>query len=191
MTNYFLDKNSTFAPKTFPIIDLGDYILREQGENDIADFFAYFSDPKVAQYILCPPIKNIEEARRELYYWRNLFYNNQGIYFAIADKKDNKMIGSIGFNNYNSLHQRIELSYDLAHAYWRRGIMTKAINAVVNYVFNNMPINRIEAYCASQNTSSILLLKKCKFIQEGLLRGHRLHLGKFEDVYIFSLLKQY
>ena len=98
------------------------------------------------------------------------------------------MIGSIGFNNYNSIHKRIELSYDLACNYWQKGIMTKSIKTVADYIFNNWQINRVEAFCAIENESSIKILQKCGFTKEGRLRQHRIHQGKAEDVFIFSLL---
>ena len=176
--------------KNFPTLDIKDYILREQEEDDLNDFFEYFSDPNVNKYILCNPVTCLEDARKELYYWRNLYYNNQGIYFAIADKKNNKMIGSIGINNINQHHQRAELSYDLASPYWQKGIMTKAINVVANYVFLNSDINRIEAFIAIDNIASKKLLAKCNFTFEGTLRHHRIHLGKKVDVYIYSYLRQ-
>ncbi len=189
MSNYFLNENNLTNRRIFPFIDIGEYILREQDENDISSFFEYYTDPIVNKYILCPPIKDLEEARKELYYWRNLFYNNHGIYFAIADKKNNKMIGSIGFNNYRPNHQRIELSYDLAFNYWRKGIISNAINNLVKYIFKNWKINRIEAFVATENIASIKLLQKCKFTNEGTLRQHRIHNNRMIDVCVFSLIK--
>lgn len=173
---------------TFPTIDLGDYILREKQDFDIPAFFNYFSDPKVNQYIICPPVTTIEEARSELQYWRGLFYRNLGIYFAIADKKTNQMIGSIGLNNFSQFHNRIEISYDLAKEYWRQGISTKAIKATLKYGFESLKVNRIEAFTATANEASKNLLQKCDFTLEGTLRQHRYHQGKYIDVYSFSFL---
>ena len=178
--------------KSFPTIDLGEFILREKCESDVVDFFAYYSDPEVNKFILCEMPRDLEEARRELNYWRNIFYQNDGIYFAIADKKTNKLIGSIGLTSYNSYQGRIEISYDLAANYWRQGIMTKAIFAVVEYAFSNYPqgrINRVEAFVSTANIASKNLLLKCGFVLEGILREHRYHRGKYVDVYCFSILR--
>lgn len=177
-----------FDEKVFPVIDLGDYILREKTADDVEDFFAYYSDPEVNKFILCDIPQNLEDARRELYYWRNIFYQNDGIYFAIARKDTNQLIGSIGLTSNNFYHKRIELSYDLAKEYWRQGIMSKAIFAVTKYAFEEMRINRIEAFTAVDNEPSKNLLLKCGFNLEGCLREHRLHRGKFVDVDIFSFL---
>ena len=175
--------------KKFPEIDLGDHILREQQESDVPEFFNYYTDPEVSKYILADIPKTLEETKYELNYWRNIFYRSEGIYFAIAQKSDDKMIGSIGLTTYSKYHNRIELSYDLSRQYWNQGIMTKSIQALTKYTFETLKINRLEAITSIFNEASVRLLEKCGFVYEGCLRQHRYHLGKFVDVYSFSLLR--
>lgn len=187
MTNYHHSPD-----KIFPEIDLGEFLLREKSESDVEDFFSYYSDPEVNKFILCEIPRDLEEGRRELNYWRNVFYQNDGIYFAIADKKNNRLIGSIGLTGFNSYQARIEISYDLNKEYWKLGIMTKAIKAVIKYAFENFChgwINRIEAFTSSNNIPSQNLLIKCGFLFEGILRQHRFHRGQYVDVYSYSFLR--
>ena len=177
----------------FPTIDLEKfglegYILREKNINDAEDFLRYFGDKEVNRFILCNIPQNIEESRREVLFWRNVFYSNDGIYFAIARKDNNQMIGSIGLNNHYSQHHRIELSYDLAKEYWRKGVMQSAISAIVDFGFNNLEVNRIEAFMAVDNIPSKNLLLKLNFTLEGILREHRFYKEKYWDVFCFSLL---
>ncbi len=106
----------------FPVIDLGDYILREQTSDDAEDFFHYYADPIVNKYIVSDIPSDIEEARREINYWIEVFNNNDGIYFGIARKDTNQLIGSVGLSSINYRHNRIEASYDLAKEYWDKGI---------------------------------------------------------------------
>jgi len=179
--------------KPFPEIDLGDFYLREKQESDVADFFSYYSDPEVNRFILCEIPRDLEEARKELLYWRNIFYQNDGIYFAIASKENGRMIGSIGLTGFNAYQARIEISYDLDRKYWNRGIMTSAVKALVEYSFGNLhcgKINRLEAFVSTDNLASQRLLLKCGFLFEGVLRQHRYHRGRYVDVCSFSLLRQ-
>jgi len=179
-----------YSHKQFPVIDLGDYVLREKRDSDTADFFHYYTDPEVNKYILCEMPRDLEDARRELLYWRNVFYQNDGIYFAIARKDNDQLIGSIGLTTYNSYHNRIELSYDLAKEYWRQGITTKAIQAVLKYGFEQLKVNRIEAFTSTNNLPLKNLVIKSGFSQEGTLRQHRYHRGTYVDAFSFSLLRQ-
>ncbi len=178
------------SQRTCPIFDLGDVIIREKAETDVEAFLEYYSKPEVNEFILCEIPQTVEDARRELLYWRNIFYRNDGVYFAIADKKTNKMIGSIGITGYNSYQGRIELSYDLDSNYWRRGITKRAIDVILPYAFKEWNVNRIEASISTSNLPSKNLLLKCGFTLEGILRQHRYHRGRFVDVFFFSLLKE-
>ncbi len=185
--------NFTNTIKKFPEIDLGEICLREKQESDVADFFSYYSDPEVSRFILCEMPRDLEEARKELLYWRNVFYQNDGIYFAICEKESNRMIGSIGLTGFNSYQARIELSYDLNKEYWNRGIVTKAAKFLIDYAFNSLHcgwINRLEAFTSVDNIASQKILLKSGFSFEGILRQHRYHRGNYVDVCSFSILRQ-
>jgi ribosomal-protein-alanine N-acetyltransferase len=174
--------------RVFPTIDLGDFILREQTIEDAVDFLEYYSDPEVNKYIVSFIPKTVEEARTEIRYWINVFNYNDGLYFAIARKSDNKMIGSVGVSGINRNHNRVEASYDLAKEYWGKGIMTQALRAVLKYAFEELKFNRIEANAMPENISSKRVLEKCGFVFEGNLRQHRFHNGKYLDIGIYSVL---
>lgn len=192
MQNSYSQQNNIF-----PELSMGDIVLREKQESDVEDFFGYYCNPEVSKYILCDIPETFEGARKELNFWRNIYYRNDGIYYAIALKKTNQMIGSVGLTGYNSYQNRIEISYDLSEKFWRRGVMKNAINKIVNFGFNEFAqrlnkkgLNRIEAFVSTDNVPSKNLLLKCGFTLEGLLRQHRYHKGKFVDVYVFSILKE-
>ncbi|MCE3255853.1 MAG: speG [Rickettsiaceae bacterium] len=174
--------------KAFPVIDLGDYILREQTIEDAEDFLEYYSDPEVSKYIVSFIPRTVEEARAEIKYWINVAQYNDGIYFAIARKSDNKMIGSVGVSGANRHHNRIEASYDLAKEYWGQGIMTTALKAVLKYAFLELKFNRIEAFAMPGNEGSHKVLQKCGFNFEGNLKQHRYHNGKYVDIGIYSIV---
>ncbi len=174
----------------FPIIDLGDYILREQTVEDAEDFFNYYADPEVNKYIVSDIPSNLEEAKREIGYWIEVFNSNDGIYFGIARKDNNQLIGSVGLSSVNYRHNRIEASYDLAKEYWNKGIMTKALREVIKYGFEKMNINRIEAYSLKENTGSRKVLTKCGFVLEGELKQHRRHNGVYKDIGVFSIVSE-
>ena len=67
--------------------------------------------------------------------------------------------------------------------------MSEAIVSIVNYGFNNMNLERIEAFVSPNNTHSIKLLKRMKFKKEGFLKHHYFHNSKMDDSIVFALLK--
>ena len=174
----------------FPIIDLGEkYILREQTILDYQDFYEYFSTPETCKYILSTIPRSLDEAKSEIQYWINLYQRRISIYWAISDKATNKMIGAIGFNDWNRYNNRAEISYDLNKLYWRKGIMSNAMKKVLEFGFNQMGINRIQASTLKENIASWKLLKKCNFLHEGTLNQYRFHNNKFHNIEMYSLTK--
>ena len=177
-----------FYQSPFPTLDLDDqFILREQTLEDTEAFFRYYTDPDVGKYILATKPTTLLDASREVQYCRNLFYTKQGIYWTIARKSDNQMIGAIGLY-VNSMHQRAEITYDLSRDYWRQGITRKAILAVTKFAFGTMKLSRIEAVTRHENIPSSAVLKSVGFVFEGTLRNYRYYDGKAWDVEMFGMV---
>jgi [ribosomal protein S5]-alanine N-acetyltransferase len=177
-------------PKDFPILEIDDkFYLREQRLSDLEDFYKYFANKNVAKYILSSIPENIDQAREEIIYWIDLFYKNIGIYWAIADKKTDKMIGAVGYHDFNRFNNRAEISYDLSEDYWQQGIMSKAMNVAIEYAFNKLLINRIQASTIKENIASIKILEKCNFKFDGTLDEFRFHKGRYYDIEMYSLTK--
>lgn len=83
----------------------------------------------------------------------------------------------------------VNLSYNLSSDYWGKGIMTEVLNTIIPYGFNELDMNRIQAKVMPENHSSVNLLTKLGFVQEGLLRDYIF--GEFiTDTLIFSMLKK-
>ncbi|WP_353894052.1 GNAT family protein [Proteinivorax hydrogeniformans] len=70
-----------------------------------------------------------------------------------------------------------------------KGIGKKATELIIDYIFGNYSIHRIEADTDIENLSAQNVLKRCGFSYEGTLRGYRYHSGKYVDHVIFSILK--
>jgi RimJ/RimL family protein N-acetyltransferase len=52
-----------------------------------------------------------------------------------------------------------------------QGYATEAVTALVDYLFQAFPINRVECNTATTNLASLRLAEKCGFAKEGVLRG--------------------
>lgn len=175
----------------FPEISLGNVKLRDLSVRDAEDYLAVFKDERVNCFLSDEDLAtDVESAQREIRFWGGLFYNRNGIYWAIADSKTDKLIGAIGFSGWNFYNRRAEVSYELLPAYWRQGIMSKALSAILNLGFQQMQINRVEARTMVHNIPSQGLLKKFGFKEEGIIRDYRFVRGEFIDVMVLSLLKE-
>jgi [ribosomal protein S5]-alanine N-acetyltransferase len=89
-----------------------------------------------------------------------------------------------------SLSIRTEIGFELSKEQWGKGIALEAVEAIINYGYEHMNFQRIEALIEPPNRASQKLVEKLGFIREGLLRNYEFTNGKFDDLYMYSLLKQ-
>lgn len=155
-------------------------------------FDSIYSDMSQDEQLDILGINSLEELlkEREKYKKGLSTHNKTFLYHQIIDKKTNKIIGWCGFHTWYTDHNRAEIGYGLFDDnYKRKGIMSEAIVSIVNYGFNNMNLERIEAFVSPSNTPSLKLLKRMKFKEEGLLKHHYFHNNKMDDSKVFGLLK--
>jgi [ribosomal protein S5]-alanine N-acetyltransferase len=111
--------------------------------------------------------------------------------FQVINKATGTVMGMCGYHNWYTNHSRAELGYHLtSDAYKQQGFMTEALETVIDYGFNQMGLNRIEALIAPQNIPSRRLLERYGFTKEGVLHQHYFVDGIHEDSEIYRLLKK-
>ena len=110
--------------------------------------------------------------------------------FIMVIKASNKAIGRCGFHNWYHAHQRAEMGYAIFREEDRQhGYMSEAMKAILDYGFNTMNLNRIEAFVGPENVPSLRIVKNHGFTQEGHLRQHYVVNEVAADSLVFSLLK--
>jgi [ribosomal protein S5]-alanine N-acetyltransferase len=118
-------------------------------------------------------------------------YDRSFLSFLLVLKENNEVIGKCGYHNWYTEHNRAELGYILnKDEHKRKGYMSEALGKILEYGFNFMGLNRVEAGIAPDNIASLSLIKKYGFTQEGYLRQHYFKDGKTHDTLLFSLLKE-
>ena len=175
----------------FPQLETNRLILREMTFNDVEFYFRHFNNEKIIEGCCFPGPDSLEAAREELeLYCIMPFKEGKGIRWAIVKKDTGALIGTCGFYDWNKTARRAEIGYDLDPAYWGRGIMTEALNAVLKHGFEKMRLNRIQAIIDSKNTRSMKLIQTMGFQKEGVLRQRSYFRGQFRDDVCFSLLRE-
>ncbi|MCB9224964.1 MAG: GNAT family N-acetyltransferase [Crocinitomicaceae bacterium] len=118
-------------------------------------------------------------------------YDRTILGFVMVIKENNKAIGRCGFHNWYQRHLRAEVGYAIFREEDRQhGYMSEAMEAILDYGFNTMKLNRVEAYIGCDNIPSLRIIKKNGFTEEGCLRQHYSVDGVPDDSLVFSLLKE-
>ena len=173
--------------KTFPILTSERLALREITEADLGDFFDIFGNYEVLKFYGMRPYKTPEDASGFMGRLMNKFKTNSGIRWAITIKGQSKMIGTIGYKNWDTRSFKGEVSYELKPEFWNKGYITEALKEVINFGFEN-GLNRIEAWDMKGNIASRRVLEKSGFVHEGTWREHTYWDGKTYDIEWFSIL---
>lgn len=141
-------------------------LIRPFRENDAETFFACCQNPNLGNNAGWAPHKSIKESREIL---QNVFIGQEDIW-AITLKDTRQLIGSIGIvpDPKRENPQVRMLGYWLDEPHWGKGYMTEAVQAVLNYGFNELQLSLITANCYPHNKRSQQVLERNGFICEGV-----------------------
>lgn len=141
-------------------------ILRPFRQADLYDFYEYASAEGVGEMAGWRHHESIEISQKIL----DNFINEDKT-FAIVYKENNKVIGSLGIEKYG-LEEKLtefdgyagrEIGYVLSKDYWGRGIMTEAVRAVIDYLFNDSGLDFLTCGYYEFNKQSKRVQEKCGF----------------------------
>lgn len=112
------------------------------------------------------------------------------VVFAIVEKRNSRLIGTIGLRDIDTEHSQAELGCWIAVPLWGQGYGTEAARAVVGFSFERLNLNRVHAHHMVRNPASGRVLEKIGMKREGLLRQRVRKWGVFEDVVILAALRE-
>jgi len=107
--------------------------------------------------------------------------------FAIA-LPDGRLIGAISLR-LEPRHRRAELGYWIGVPFWGHGYATEAAQAIVEYGFQTLALNRIHATHLLRNPASGKVMDKIGMRYEGIHRQHVWKDGQFEDLVRYAILR--
>jgi [ribosomal protein S5]-alanine N-acetyltransferase len=163
-------------------------LLRKIQQTD-ADFILQgLSNTLVTKYMLIR-YYTLQEVQEQMDYYANHYTNNTGMYWLMQSTTSNQSMGVIGLNNLSIVHKKAELGFWLLPQFWNKGFTTEASKAMLNFCFNNLQLNRIEATVETENIASIDTIQKLGFTQEGTFKEYEINNGKFINLMMFALLK--
>lgn len=185
-----MSSNENMIPNVFPQIETERLILKEVSLANSMDMFQIFSDEETLKYYDVEPVHKVAEVNKLIEVLQNRFKNKRGIRWGLYLKDSGKLIGTCGYHDVNGEALRAEIGYELSRDFWRKGYMKEALEAILDYGFNNMGLNRIQALVVPENEKSIGILKRVGFTKEGVLRDYEYFRRSFKHCTMLSILKR-
>ncbi|MCR8656669.1 GNAT family N-acetyltransferase [Paenibacillus endoradicis] len=131
---------------------------------------------------------SVEQTRDYIQFSLNLFANNNGFNLGIFYKE--RIVGCIGLHSIDWDNKKTTIGYWLAEEHQGNGIITRTCQSVINYVFSELSLNRIEIRAAELNLKSRAIPERLHFSYEGLVRQAEWINDHYVDHVIYGLLKE-
>lgn len=110
--------------------------------------------------------------------------------FFIFREDDGALLGGCTLSNVNrGVQQSCTLGYWAGEIHAGKGYITKAVRALVPYVFEELRLHRLQAACLPENERSKAVLRRCGFREEGYARGYLRINGVWRDHVLFAMLR--
>jgi ribosomal-protein-alanine N-acetyltransferase len=177
------------AFQLFPVLETGRLVLRQIDLTDAEAIFSIKSLPNVTGKYGRKPHFSLSRTEEYIKEIQKDYSELNGLFWCIIVKESNLLAGTACLWNMDLESDMAELGYELHPDYWRKGIMTEALETVISWGFQKFELNRIEACPLSSNTASLGILLKLGFTIEGTLRERIKFNDVFEDQHYLSILR--
>ena len=151
----------SFTP--FPTLTTARLTLRQLLITDEQEIFTLRSDSEINKYLDRQVSKTIDDARNFINKVNENINKNDSLYWAITLRDRNIFVGTICLFGLSDENDKCEIGYELLTDFQGQGIMKEALEKVIDYAFNTIKVQRIEAFSHRDNQNSKKLLKKFSF----------------------------
>ena len=111
---------------------------------------------------------------------------------AIELKDIKEPIGSMSVVRMNEKTESFDIGYCIGRKWWRQGITSEALAAVIAFLFDEVHLRSVRACHDTNNPNSGMVMKKCGMRYEGILRQSDVNnQGIFDGVWYSILRSEY
>lgn len=176
----------------FPILKSKDFILKKVEDDHLDEVFEVYNNDNVFEFCGIIPKHNKDTVKNMIGHFERDYNKRTRVKWGIfASSKPEHFLGIIEAVDFNQKVNSVMIGYYLAESHWGKGIAAEAVKMLIDFLFTDVNINRIQAEVMPLNENSKKVLLKNGFIKEGTLRQATIWAGKgIIDLEIYSILKQ-
>lgn len=152
----------SFTP--FPILATERLTLRQLRITDKQEVFTLRSDSEINKYLDRQLSNTIDDARNFINKVNENVDKNASLYWAITLNDSNLFTGTCCLYGFSNENEKCEIGYELLTRFQGKGIMKEALIKVIDYAFNTIKVQKIEAFIHKENLPSIKLLEQLSFL---------------------------
>lgn len=173
--------------KPFPVLETPRLILRKVKKKDTRDLFEYCNDPVSSRYSDWQPHEDVTVTKQFIKGLLSAVGHGEYFMWCIELKENGKVIGSVSLTDIDRHYKIAELGYGIQKAYWGNGYATEAAEALLEYLFCTVGVQRVFVRIVTENLSSVRLAVRLNMECDGLLRKGVCIDGNSHDVYVYAI----
>ena len=151
-------------------------------------FRNWANDGEVTRYLRWMPHKNVDETRKIIQQWFDDYKNDYTYHWGIC-LEDGEMIGSVGMIA-TEYDYKADVGYCIGRNWWGKGYTSEAVKAVIDYMYTNTDIERIEAYHSAKNPTSGKVMLNAAMVYEGHARHKYKNHEGFQDSDMYGIIRE-
>ncbi len=133
-------------------------------------------------------VESVDDSRQFIQSTLSQYAGNNGFQLGIWYRET--LAGVIGLHHIDWPNRSTAIGYWLGQDFQGLGIMTKACQSLVDFLFDDYQLNRVEIEVATQNFKSQAIPDRLGFVNEGCRRQAEWLYNHFVDHIIYSMLEQ-
>ena len=167
-------------------------LIRNFNVSDLEAFLAYRNDPDVAKYQSWSVPYPREKAEALIHEMQDIHAPkvNEWLQLAIEAKETGELIGDVAFVIKGDDARQAIIGFTIASAHQRKGYITEAATALLDYLFEDLDMHRVTADCDTENIGSWKTLEKLGFRREAHFVESLLIGNEYTSEYHYGLLQR-
>ena len=168
-----------------------DLELRQLQMSDSKDIFKIIDNQRTYLGKWLPFVEFTKKQEDSEFFVRSVVnFPQDKLEYTFSIRKKNKLIGLIGFKGTDTVNKITEIGYWISQEFQKQGIVSRSVEILCDFAFDDLGLNRIVIKCAVDNQASINIPKRLGFIFEGIERDGELLSGNvFTDLEVYSKLR--
>ena len=175
--------------QVLPVLSNGVLTLRELRMSDAEALLELLTQEEVARFI-SPPPTSVDGFERFIAWAQRERTAGRYICFAVVPDGMDTAIGIFQVRQLDPTFNTAEWGFAIGRAFWGSGVFTAAARLTIDFAFDVVGVNRLEARAAVANGRGNGALAKLGAVREATLRRSFLRDGRYYDQALWSIVRQ-
>ena len=170
-----------------PLLTGSNFSLRELRIEDADSLFSSLTCDEVSQFMSLPP-SSVDEFRDFIRWTHDQQRAGRYVCFAIVPDGMKTAVGIFQMRALERGFASAEWGFAIAAGFWGSGIFAEGARLVLDFAFDVMGVNRLEAKATVANARGNGALRKIGAVKEGVLRSAFVREGVRHDQVLWGIL---